>query len=78
MPLSHDKSEEVAKLKKLRSSLPKGWALELAGKTGLSIGTVRNVLYGTQNNFDVLNAAVALAKAHKAGVESLTAQIDAL
>ncbi len=67
-----------SELKKLRQSLPDGWAGVLADKHNLSPGTITNVIYGSQVNDQVVLSAIELAEEHKRLIASKKEAISAL
>ncbi len=49
-------------LKKLKEKLPRGYAKKIANKLNISESTVRKVINGQRNNFNVIVVALELAK----------------
>lgn len=64
-------NEMMANLKKLRQWLPAGYVAVLAERTGLSTATVSNSLLGRTRRFDVIRAAIEMAKEQKAVADEL-------
>lgn len=61
-------------LTKLRSNLPDTWKKDIAAQFNLSQGTVKNILYGTQEGEKVIIAAIELAGKYKPLKEKLITQ----
>ncbi|HVW97542.1 MAG TPA: hypothetical protein VHA56_16330 [Mucilaginibacter sp.] len=65
-------------LKKIRSALPPGWSAMLAERHGLSIGTVENIMYGSQQNDEVVLSAIKAAEERRILIESNKEKIKSL
>lgn len=49
-------------LNELKSKLPKGWSATLAEQLGVTPATVVNAMNGKYNRFDIIQAAIVLAR----------------
>ena len=65
-------------LKKLKTSMPKGYRDQLAVKFNVTTVTIDRVLRGAQDRTDIIAEAIEMAAEHKEYLESLKAKIKSL
>jgi len=68
----------TAELEKLKLALPSGYIDVLNERTGFSRSYVCQVINGERNNFEIIDAAIQLAKEEKVIREERILQINSL
>ena len=66
----------VPMLEKIRERLPRNWRAELPDKSGVSVATIENVLYGKTARLDVLEMVISYIEEKEKEAKSIISKIN--